>query len=275
MGTNRKETPGCQLVEVLNLFHEYVREGKRPHENRHAFSVPTEWITTLDPRIKGRIRAETSDEMSIKAEEDKSRLDAKLTVQVTTKKITEEEKQNKLNQLAQIWEGKIRNEIARRIERAHLFSFNLPNYRSSLSDEQCAEWAKINNGAINETRSVLDIHYQQMQKASIQELPKLLTRLNPRNALELDIARQMLSTVDVSVLKESKKLTRLSEILEKGIKHPQTKLKELIEPVFDRVRKEEYDGSIPIVDKISFADGKIHYRDDQETGMDLIFCRGG
>ncbi len=271
MGTNRKEIPGCQLVEALNLFHEYVREGKRPPESRHAFSIPTEWITTLDPRIKEKIRIETSDELNIKAEEDKSKLASKLTEQVTAKKITGEEKRDKLNQLGQIWDGKIRNEIARRIERAQLFSFNLPNYRSSLTDEQCAEWAKINNVVINESRSGLEIRYQQMQKASVQELPKLLSQIDPHNALELDIARQNISRIEGTTLAESKKLKKLSGILAMGKKYQRVRLSDILKLRRDILKKEDYLGEIDIVGKIRFSDGKIFLRDEKSTASNLQF----
>jgi len=51
--------------------------------------------------------------------------------------------------------------------------------------------------------------------------------------------------------------------------YPLIKLKELIEPLQIRIKKNDYDGELPVVSKISFKDGKIHLRDENKTGMDL------
>lgn len=50
---------------------------------------------------------------------------------------------------------------------------------------------------------------------------------------------------------------------------PLVKLKELINPVQDKIRLKEFDGKTRVVKKISFADGKIHLRDENKTRMDL------
>ena len=51
--------------------------------------------------------------------------------------------------------------------------------------------------------------------------------------------------------------------------YPLFVLKEIIEPLQKKIKKDDYDGELPIVSKISFKDGKIHLRDENKTGMDL------
>jgi len=138
MGTNRKSVPGCQLVEALDLFHRHVREGKQPPESRHSFCIPADWIKVLDPRVKDKIRDETRAEMNARAAEDKIKLAEKLDAQVASKKLTATERKDRLAQHDELWRSKIENAIAQKIERAHLYSFNLPNYRSSLTPAQLA-----------------------------------------------------------------------------------------------------------------------------------------
>ena len=46
-------------------------------------------------------------------------------------------------------------------------------------------------------------------------------------------------------------------------------LSNLITPLKEKIKKNDYKGDIPVVSKISFADGKIHLRDENQTGMDL------
>jgi type I restriction-modification system DNA methylase subunit len=56
-GSNRTVIAGCQLVEALNLFHDYVKLGKTPPETRHSFSLSVDWLNVVDPRIKAKISA--------------------------------------------------------------------------------------------------------------------------------------------------------------------------------------------------------------------------
>lgn len=54
-------------------------------------------------------------------------------------------------------------------------------------------------------------------------------------------------------------------------KYPLIKLQHIIEPLSIKIKKNDYDGKLPVVSKISFKDGCIHLRDDNSTGMDLYF----
>lgn len=47
------------------------------------------------------------------------------------------------------------------------------------------------------------------------------------------------------------------------------KLGDILTPIKNKIKKDEYNGQFPIISKISFNDGKIHLRDDFKTGMDL------
>lgn len=91
MGTNRRAIEGCQLVEALELFNNHVRHGKTPPETKHSFSIPAEWILTIDPRVKQRIEAETTSEFADKGEIEKKKLDKKLKAQVKAGKMSEAE----------------------------------------------------------------------------------------------------------------------------------------------------------------------------------------
>lgn len=64
-------------------------------------------------------------------------------------------------------------------------------------------------------------------------------------------------------------------ILKRGNSYTLVDLGKLIKPVKNKVKKSEYRGKQPIVSKISFADGKIHFRDERTTGMDLYLVPGG
>ena len=52
MGTNRKPKNNSQLVEALNIYHTYIKNGLVPPEKKNSFMVDANWIKTLDPRIK-------------------------------------------------------------------------------------------------------------------------------------------------------------------------------------------------------------------------------
>ncbi|KAF0156633.1 MAG: N-6 DNA methylase [Syntrophaceae bacterium] len=269
MGTNRKPIPGCQLTEALDLFHRYLGKGKIPPDTRHSFTIPADWIKALDPRVKERIRTETTADLTFKASEEKSKLMETLTARLQNGKITQSEIDDRLVQNDQIWQGKISNEIARRIERAHLYSFNLPNYRSNLSQSQIDAWTAFAAERETVTDETLDRQYARLQAAKPGKLDRCLSALDPRNALELDIARQFLNDLSPETYTDQPHLQTLSDIITTAAKHPRIKLKDLIEPIYERIKKIDYDGQLPVVEKISFGDGVLHFRESRETGMDL------
>ena len=277
MGTNRKPIAGSQLVEALDLFHSHVRQGKEPPESRHSFCIPAEWIKILDPRIKDRIRAETRADMTAKETDDRARQLEKWNAQIAAKKLTTAERDERLAQHAELWFSKTENEIARKFERAHLYSFNLPNYRSSLTLEQIKAWksfaaTRLREGAEEKT---LEGKYRTIAAARTDELDEMLSSLDPRHTLELDWARQFLTNVPMEEFQRHPHLNTLHEVIASQAKALRIQLKELIKPRQEKIKKNDYDGALPIVEKISFADGLLHFRDERETGMDLYKAHKG
>lgn len=58
-------------------------------------------------------------------------------------------------------------------------------------------------------------------------------------------------------------------------KYPLVPLRELIAPKKNIIKKAEYDGSLPIVEKIVFKTGKVVFRDKKVTGMNLYSLEQG
>jgi type I restriction enzyme M protein len=275
MGTNRRPIEGCQLVEALDLYEKFVRHGKTPPETKHSFSVPADWILALDPRVKLRIQDEATAEFSEKAEKERKQLVAKLAEQVEQDKITAQDRDEKLGQHDEIWKNKILNEITKRIERAHLYSFNLPNYRSNLSGSQRDEWNTVFKGMKRANGKTLDDRFAALRDCPPEKVYAALAFLDIQNALEFDIARQYLMAFPVEELGKHSQLATLRKIIESGAKYPRCALVELLEAKYEHIKKDDFEGQYDIVEKISFANGQIHIRDFPETGMDLYVADKG
>jgi len=284
-GTNRKPVPGCQLVEALDLFHRYVREGKQPPEMRHSFCIPADWIKVLDPRVKDKIRDETRAEMSARAAEDKTKLTEKLDVQVAAKKLTATERKDRLAQHDELWRSKTENAIAQKIERAHLYSFNLSNYRSSLTPEQLAAWKDFAATYLRQPdpSKTLEKQYRAIAAAAPDELDELISGLDPRRTLELDIARQFLTGISDKLFTKHPHLRTLQEIIATQQKTPRVHLKELLEPVsrpvvleegrtYRRVTVKLYGKGVLLRDRVTVDDLKGDKWFQVKAG-DLIFSK--
>jgi len=285
MGTNRKPLPGCQLVEALDLFHTYVRQGQEPPESRHSFCIPAEWIKTLDPRTKDRIRAETRADMAVKRAEELARLEQKWAAQIAAKRLTETGRLLGFARHADLWEAKTQNEIARKIERAHLYSFNLPNYRSGLTAEQLAAWRDFAASRVREGgwADGLERRYRAVAAAPIERLDELLSSLDPRHALELDWARQFLAGVTAEDFERYPHLGTLQEIIASQQRTPRIALKELLEPIsrpvvleagrtYRRVTVKLYGKGVVLRDRVTPDEVKGD-KWFQVTEGDLIFSR--
>lgn len=271
MGTNRKEVKGCQLAEALALYDKFLRQGKTPPETPHSFSIPAAWIKALDPRVKERIRAETTAEMTTKADAERQ----KLSDQLADGKLSQRVFDEKAAQLSTVWTNRIQNEIAKRIERAHEYSFNLPNYRTTLSESQLKEWAEAVKGIDQPNGLTIDARHAKLMAADLKAAETLIAHLDPYNALELDIAKQYVTKVSPDALNKYPRLKTLAKIIESGAKYPRVKLAELLTPKYDKVKKDDYDGSVEIVEKIAFGDGQVYFRDERSTGMDLYLAEAG
>lgn len=275
MGTNRRPIEGCQLVEALELFDKYVRYGKTPPETKHSFSVPADWVLTLDPRAKQRIEAETMADFGEKEAAERATLADKLAGQVKQGKLSETERTERLTQHAEIWKNKTLNEIAKRIEKAHLYSFNLLNFRSNLSKSQLEEWGEVFKDAQRRNGHSLDERFAALKDSLPEKAHSALALLNVQNALEFDIARQYLMGYPPEELEKHNQLAELRKIIESGAKYPRCILGELLEPKYERIKKDDFNGQYDIIEKISFADGQIHIRELSETGMDLYLADKG
>ncbi|HOE43262.1 MAG TPA: hypothetical protein PLB25_16775 [Rhodoferax sp.] len=215
--------------------------------------------------------------MAAKEADDRAKQLEKWQAQVAAKKLTKAECTERLRQHAELWFGRTENDIARKIERAHLYSFNLPNYRSSLSLAQIEAWESFAATRVREGKAAttLEAKYRAVAAAGTDELDEMLSSLDPRHTMELDWARQFLAGVPNEEFGRHPHLNTLQEVIASQAKGARVQLKELIKPREEKIKKSAYDGVLPIVEKISFSDGRLHFREDRETGMDLYkACKG-
>lgn len=275
MGTNRKKQKGNQLIECLKLYHELVKHGIKPAQSKNQFCIPSEWIKTLDPRVKEKIRIETRADMAAKGKIEKDKKAVELDKKIKSKKITEADKQMDLKVFDQMLENRIQNEIAKRIDKAHNYSFNLANYKSTISDSQIEEWTEALKNIQPNGATSLDDVYKKLYNSKPENILPYILKLNPSNALEADIAREYINNLDNELIAKHKELNVLKLILKSKIKYQLEKLEGKVEPKYVKIKKDNYDGEIDIVDKISFKDGRIHFRDEKETGMDLYQAEKG
>jgi type I restriction-modification system DNA methylase subunit/restriction endonuclease S subunit len=228
MGTNRKEQKGNQLIECLTLYHEYVKHGKQPPETKNHFCIPAEWIKTLDPRVKEKIRIETRADMEAKGKIEREKKEADLDKKIKAKKATEADKQMELKTFDQMLENRIQNEIAKRIDKAHNYSFNLANYKSSISDSQLIEWTEALKHIQPNGATTLEDVYKKLNNGKPENILPYLLKLNPTNALEADIAREYVSNLDNELILKHRELNVIKQILKSGAKYPMVKLKDYL-----------------------------------------------
>lgn len=240
MGTNRKEQKGNQLIECLDLYHKYVKHGQKPPETKNQFCIPVDWIKTLDPRIKQKIRKEVREESIPKTALEKFKIITKWNdktagkgslVNGTPDSLWDDyKKANPLEakQFEDITENRIQNEIAKRIDKAHFYSFNLSNYKSAISDSQIIEW----NDALQHIQpngvTTLDDIYKKLETNKPENVLPYLVKLNPTNTLEADIAREYVSNIDEKIVSEHKEIATIIKILKNGAKYPMVKLKDYL-----------------------------------------------
>lgn len=121
-----------------------------------------------------------------------------------------------LAQHESVWKNKTLNEIAKRIERAHLYSFNLPNYRSNLSKSQLEEWVEVFKDAERRNGSSLDDRFAVIKDCPPEKAHAKLALLNVQNTLEFDIARQYLMGFSLEELEKHDRLAELRKLVESG-----------------------------------------------------------
>lgn len=252
MGTNRKEQKGNQLVECLSLWHEYVKHGKKPPESKHQFCIPAEWIKTLDPRIKEKIRTETRTDMEKEGAVELAKFTAQLAeakqllakankpskktkqsketiAEIQKYSKTIEKLEEKIAVFPKQLENRILNEIAKRIDKAHNYSFNLANYKSLTFDfNDFRDVADLNTTNIHSEKELDKIYETLQSNKSIHSAISAIKTLNFRSALEADIAREYVSNLDNDLIAKHKELNVIKEILKSGAKYPMVKLKDYL-----------------------------------------------
>jgi len=241
MGTNRKEIDGSQIPELLEMFKD-AKQGRKPQDTKHSFCVTKEQIETLDPRIIERIKKEVSKSIKDRNTKKREKLVTELNEKLNNKKISKEMYDEKLWQFDNVTESQIDNEIAKAIEKAHSYHFNLQNYRSNLSDEQVKDWQEAFKGVKIRNDSTVEKKYQELHKAEPQVALQILASFDANNALQMDIAREYLSRLDKKILNQDKKLLKLEEILRKGFQYPLVPLKNLIVINEERIKPLNFPG---------------------------------
>ena len=240
IGTNRKEQKGNQLVECLTLYHEYIKHSNKPAESKNQFCIPIEWIKTLDPRIKEKIRKDTRADMEAKGKIEKEKKTDELDRKIKANKISKADKQTELKVFDQMLENRIQNEIAKRIDKAHNYSFNLANYKSMISESQIGEWTEALKHVKSNGVESLDEAYKKLYTGRPENILPYLLRLDPANALEADIAREYVNNLDSELISKHKELNVIKEILKSGAKYPIVRLMDYLILNENKIKPSKY-----------------------------------
>jgi type I restriction enzyme M protein len=233
-GINRQPIEGSQIPELLHLFTNYVKEGQIPPDTKYSFTIPAGWIKTLDPRIKETIRHETRAKLEERHKEAREKKVTQLQEQIEKGKIDKAQRAQLLQQYDDALENKIQNEIAKEIEKAHLYSFNLPNYRSDLTEKQIKDWSSLMVDISNGTGVFphnIDRCYQLLYQSKPSSVLKTIAKLDPRNGLEVNIIRGYLRQLSPEVLTKEGALQKLDEILKGDLTYPLISIGETCEIV--------------------------------------------
>ncbi|MBI4993859.1 restriction endonuclease subunit S [Candidatus Wolfebacteria bacterium] len=236
MGVNRNEIAGCQIPEALELFTKYVKHGKIPPKTKNSFVIPADWIKQIDPRLKERIIIETTAQQKEKFSEKRKKEIGKFDDKLKKGEITKKEHEQKCWQFDNIVENSIQNEITKLIEKAHSYSFNLQNYRNSLSDDQIKKWKDSLSGIKTKNSNNIDTRYQELLKADSKTTLQILASFNTESALEMDIAREYLSKLE----KKDESMRELEEILRENNKYPLVPLNDLLMLNENKIKPKKY-----------------------------------
>lgn len=164
--------------------------------------------------------------MEAKGKIERAKKEAELDKKIKAKKATEVDKQMELKTFDHLLENRIQNEIAKRIDKAHNYSFNLANYKSAISDSQLVEWTEaLKHIEPNGVTTVEEV-YKKLSNSKPESILQYLVKLNPINALEADIAREYVSNMDNELIIKHKELKVIKDILKSGAKYPTVSIKE-------------------------------------------------
>ena len=283
MGTNRKQINGSQIPEMLELFKE-VKKGNKPIDTKYSFCIPKEWIETIDPRLVSRIKNEVEEKFTEKNKLKRGKIVKELNKQLSEGKINQTKYDDKLWQFDNIVQSQIENEIVKNIEKTHTYHFNLQNYRSNLSKEQIQEWKELLKDIKHSNNLNIQKQYQELKSAEPEKGLQVIASFDQQNALHVDITKEYVNKIlsnEISFKENELRyeniqiFKNLNVIFSKGFKYPNIQLRELIKPLYEKIKKEDYKGDLNIIEKITFNDGQIHFRKIRETGMDLYKANMG
>ena len=280
IGTNRKPIEGSQIPEMLELFKE-VKKGNKPIDTKYSFCIPKEWIETIDPRLTIRIKNDVEKKLIEKNKLKREKIVKELNKQLSEGKIYKTKFEEKLWQFDNVVQSQMENEVVKNTEKAHTYHFNLQNYRSNLSEEQICEWKDLLKGI--KASDNLNIHklYQMLKSAEPEKGLQIIASLDPQNSLSIDITKEYINKIlsnyneKDSRYKAIEIFKKFNTLLSKGFKYPNIQLMELIKPIYEKIKKDDYKGDLNIVEKITFTDGQVHFRKIRETGMDLYKANKG
>ncbi|WP_305951978.1 N-6 DNA methylase [Emticicia oligotrophica] len=243
-GSNRNVQAGCQLVDALNIYHNFVKVGKTAPEVKNSFTLSVDWLKTIDPRIKVKIRQETRETLEPQREDAKQKLEQKLKEKFEKQlkksiptlfaddlpSAAQENIKEELQKLNSVWDNRIQNEIAKRIERAYIYSLNASTYRSSLTDAQIEQFkTALEQSDYSLTSDLrdsesLDQWYAQLIKLKAQnnyhELAQTLLKFDPQNAIEADIVREVVADITANLAV----FDAINALFKAGAKYPMVKL---------------------------------------------------
>lgn len=224
-GTNRKPKNNSQLVEALNIYHTYIKNGLTPPENKNSFMIDANWIRTLDPRIKKKIREEVEEVNGIRKQNELEKKNATLFRKVKLKQICEKEMKLELKQFDELWKEKTDAEIEQKITKAYLYSYNPSSYYSSLNDIQLEVWSKLTKNRIPDDITTLDARYVELYTSELSDAFNVLSKYNLRNSIEANIVREYVSSyLSQEALDSFPKLRKIDEMFKMGAKYPMVKL---------------------------------------------------
>ncbi|MDR2921749.1 MAG: N-6 DNA methylase [Treponema sp.] len=161
IGTNRKPIEGSQIPELLKLFQK-VKQGKKPKDTTRSFCVDRKQIETLDPKIKEQIVTETREKATERNALKREKKIAELDKKLAGKKISKTVYKKELSQFNDIIETQVENEIAKAVEKAHTYHFNLQNYRVGNEEKQ-------NEYPLMELKNLITINNNRIKPANFPE----------------------------------------------------------------------------------------------------------
>lgn len=225
MGTNRKPKSNSQLVDALEIYHTYIKKGLTPPEKQNSFVIDSNWIKSLDPRVKKRIREEVEEANHIKQQNDIEKRTTALFRKVKSKQISEKEMRFEIKQAEELWRSKIDAEIEQKIVKAYSFSYNPAAYHSTLNNTQLSEWKKLTGNIEPEDVDTLEKRYVELYTSELEEAFSILSKFNLSNAIEADIVREYVSNyISKDALEHYPKLKKIDDIFKMGAKYPIVKL---------------------------------------------------